>query len=121
MEEVELLRECAFLGHGNMQHVSGGLKENHGLQYHVYLILVNVDLKDAASFAYFELMYRDVQNQREVLLGDAYPFYMSDESESDDDNESRNTTTVEMKVEWDKNSAIAVCQDYSAKLTIEEN
>lgn len=69
-EKTNLPTGCAFCGHGKSQHAGGGWKGNRGLQYYLYLISEGVDLQDAVAIAYGSSMQCDVQNKREVHLGD---------------------------------------------------
>lgn len=69
-EEVKLLRECVLFGHGKVHHEGSERKMNHGLQYHLYVIPEDVDLRDAVALAYGDLMYRNVQNKCKVPQND---------------------------------------------------
>lgn len=55
-----------------------------------------MDSKDTAAFVYGDSLQRDVQNKREVLIGDIHSSYLSDEKENADDNVSKNMVTVDM-------------------------
>lgn len=53
-------------------------------------------LKDVVSFAYGDLMWRDVMNRRELLLRDVDRSYLSREKKGADGSRSRSTATAEM-------------------------
>lgn len=44
----------------------------------MYLIPEDVYLKDSFTFAYGDLVQREVQNKCEILLGDVHSMYLSD-------------------------------------------
>lgn len=79
MEEVRLQGECVFFGERNEQHRGSVWKANHGLRCHLCLTPGNVNLKDSMPFAYGDLMQRDIQNKRQVLLSYVDPLYLSNE------------------------------------------
>lgn len=47
---MRLPSRSIIFGHDNLLDASGGLKGNHELQYHLYRILDDVDLKDAFPY-----------------------------------------------------------------------
>lgn len=51
MEEVITPPDSAFIAHGSVQPFGGEWRENYGLQYHIYLIPEEKQLKDANPFA----------------------------------------------------------------------
>lgn len=58
MKEVKMPRKS--LGHETVRVAGGGWKRNHRPRYHRYLITGDTGLKDAASFAFGDLMQRNV-------------------------------------------------------------
>lgn len=65
-----------------------------------------MDLTDAATFLYADLMQLDMQNNREVHFDDVGRLYMSNEKEAAVDNMSTSTATLEVTGGEDKNSAM---------------
>lgn len=121
MEKVKLPREYVFFGHRDDQYVGGGLKGNHRLTQHLYLNPGAVDLQDAVAFVRGDSMQCEERNPREAVLGNVETLYLSDEKNADDDNVPRNTITVEMTRERDKNSAMDVWPAYAIDALIEED
>lgn len=58
-------------------------------------------------------MKREVSNTVEVILGDVYLLYLTDEKESADGSVSDNTSCVEITEEGDKKGSMDVWPDYS--------
>lgn len=56
----------------------------------------DVVLNGEVVFAYGDSMHSDVQNKRDVDLGDVYLLSMFNKKDSANNNVSRNTVTVEM-------------------------
>lgn len=72
------------------------------------------------AFLYFDSMQPDVHDKREVLLGDADPWHLSDGKDGAGDNMSANSITGEMTGEGDGNSTINLLSDYSIYVPIEK-
>lgn len=88
MEEVKLPKKSFFSKHGNAQNAGGGLEGNHALRYSLNLIPEYVDLEDVVAFANRNSTQLERQNEFEVLLGDVYSLYTSDQKKRAEDNVS---------------------------------
>lgn len=76
-----------------------------------------MDLKDSVAFVYGDTMLYDVQNEREVLLGESDPRHMSDEKRVrvQKCGQSRHDKRVE------ENSAMDVWRDYWIDCSIKDD
>lgn len=71
--------------------------------------------------AYCASMQCDVQNKREVLLGDAPASYLPHETENADDSMSRSMVTVKRPGDGNKSYARDVCSDSTIDALIDNN
>lgn len=112
MEKARPLREYVCFGDRKVKHRGGGWKINHGLRYNPYQIHEDVALTGRVAFVYSDSVQHDVRDRRKVLLGDANLLYVSDEKKRAENMMSRNTATVNMLGDGDKDRAMDESPDY---------
>lgn len=66
------------------------------MRNHLHPIPEEVHFRDAVGTVHSDLVYRQVQIERKLLLSDVNSLYVSDEKKRDDANASRSMVTVEM-------------------------
>lgn len=67
------------------------MRDDLGLRHHLYLLLEEVELRDALAIAFGPFLQRKLRSKGEVLLCHVNPLYVADEKEGVDDKVSRNT------------------------------
>lgn len=87
-------------------------KEKHALRYYLYVIVENVDLKNAVTSMYGHSMQGNLQEKREALLHDVNAFSLYDVEEVTNDNMSRNTVATDVVGRGYNNDAMDLGPDY---------